>query len=155
MNKECFSNFINIPTGVDDPDVMLTHDLIEGNRAYDGQRVTFQCIIVGLDTVVTWRSQDYIGTGGDVLQLASADSAGQTASNSRNPTTVATLINTTRNGGVTTTISELQLTASSQFSSSNVSCGVNGQGPVNTALFRKTAVKMHITKQIGLFVRKL
>ena len=117
--------------------MMLTHDLIEGNQAYDGQRVAFWCIIVGLDTVVTWRSQDYIGTGGDVLQLASADPAGQTASNSRNPTTVATLINTTRNGGVTTTISELQLTASSQSSVSNVSCGVNGQGPVNTTLFRK------------------
>lgn len=129
---------------MDNPGVMLTHDLIGGNRAYDGQRVTFRCVIVGLDTVVTWRSQDYIGTGGDLLQLASADPAGQTASNSRNPTTVATLINTTRIGGVTTTISELQLTASSQLFTSNVSCGVNGQGPFNTTLFRKAAIRyMH------------
>ena len=117
---------------------MLTHNLVGGNRAYDGQVVTFLCVITGVDTVLNWISDDYIGTGGDVLQLASADPVGQTASNPRNPTTVATLVSTSRSGGVTTTVSELQLTASSQFPTSNVSCRDNGQGPVNTTSFRKS-----------------
>ena len=118
------------------PDVTITHNLAGGNRAYNGQRLTFRCIITGLDTVLTWRSDDYIGIGGDVLQQASADQPGQTASNSRNPTTVSTLISTTRSGGVTTTISELQLTASSQFPISSVSCENNGGGPVSTTVFQ-------------------
>ena len=124
--------------------VFLSSNLIRGNHAYDGQRVTFRCVITGLDTVITWRSDGYIGIGGDVLQLASTDQPGRTDSNSRNPTTVATLISTTRSGGVTTTVSELQLTASSQFLNSTVSCGVNGQGPVNTTSFCKTRDKLYI-----------
>ena len=119
---------------------MVMHNLIGGNRAYDGQQVTFRCVITGIDTVLTWRSDDYIGIGGDVLQLASTDQPGRTDSNSRNPTTVATLISTTRNGGVTTTVSELQLMASSQFLNSTVSCGINGQGPFNTTFFRKRVI---------------
>ena len=118
--------------------VYLSNNLISGDRAYTGQRVTFRCVIVGMDTVLTWRSSQYIGTGGDVLQLASADPAGQTASNSRNPTTVATLVSTSRSGGVTTTVSELQLTASSQFPNSTVSCEVNSHGPVNVTSFCKS-----------------
>ena len=123
---------------------MLTHNLVGGNRAYDRQVVTFRCVIVGVDTVLNWMSDDYIGVGGDVLQLASADPVGQTASNPRNPTTVATLVNTSRSNGVTTTVSELQFTASSLFSTSNVSCRDNGQGPVNTTTFRKEALKVII-----------
>jgi hypothetical protein len=114
---------------------MLTHNLA-GDHAYNQQVVTFWCVIIGLDTILTWRSEHYIGTGGDVLQLASALPPGRTASNSRNPTTVATLISTTRSGGVTTTVSELQLTASSQFPTSSVSCANNGDEPVNTTVFQ-------------------
>ena len=118
--------------------VSVISDLSYGDRAYDRQVVTFRCVITGVDTVLNWISDHYIGTGGDVLQLASADQPGQTASNSRNPTTVATLVSTSRSGGVTTTVSELQLTASSQFPTSSVSCRDNGQGPINTTSFRKS-----------------
>ena len=111
------------------------HNLV-GNRAYDRQVVTFRCVIVGVDTVLNWMSDDYIGVGGDVLQLASADPPGQTASNPRNPTTIATLVSTSRSNGVTTTVSELQLTASSQFPTSSVSCRDNGQGPVSAVIFQ-------------------
>ena len=86
-------------TGVVDPDATLMHNLV-GNRAYDRQVVTFQCVITGVDTVLNWISDDYIGVGGDVLQLASADPVGQTASNPRNPTTIATLVSTSRSSGV-------------------------------------------------------
>jgi hypothetical protein len=132
--RNSFSQF-NILTGIIDPDVMLSHNLV-GDRAYDRQVVIFRCVIIGVDTILTWRSEDYIGTGEDVLQLASTDPAGQTASNLRNPTTVATLVSTTRSSGVTTTVSELQLTASSQFPTSSVSCANNGDEPVNTMIFQ-------------------
>jgi hypothetical protein len=121
---------------------MLTHNLVGGNRAYDRQVVTFRCVITGVVRVINWRSEQYIGTGGDVLQLASADPPGQTASNSRNPTTVATLVSSSRSSGVTTVVSELRLTASSQFPTSNISCRDNGQGPVNSTSFRKEATKV-------------
>ena len=130
------SSTLYVPIGSVDPSVMLTSNLFKGRRAYDGQRVTVRCVVVGIHTILTWRSVQYIGTGGDVLQLASADPAGQMASNSRNPTTVATLISTSHNGGVTTTVSELHLTASSQFPNSSVSCGVNSHGPVSTIVFQ-------------------
>ena len=123
-----------------DANVSLISDLSSGDpyRAYDRQVVTFQCVITGVDTIFNWISDDYIGTGGDVLQLASSDPPGQTASNPRNPTTVATLVSTSRSNGVTTTVSELQLMASSQFPNSSVSCRDNGQGTVNTTSFRKS-----------------
>jgi hypothetical protein len=113
-------------------------DLPYEDRAYDRQIVTFRCAITGVDTVIVlnWRSEHYIGTGGDVLQLVSADPLGRTASNSRNPTTVAILISTSRSSGVTTTVSELRLTASSQFPTSSVSCANNGDGRVNTIVFQ-------------------
>ena len=116
-----------------DSNVMLTSNLFKEVRAYDGQRVTFRCVVVGIRIVLTWRSSQYFG---DVLQLTSADPVGQMASNSRNPTTVATLISTSRSGGVTTTVSKLQLTASSQLPNSSVSFGVNSHGPVSTTVFK-------------------
>jgi hypothetical protein len=132
------SSFNILLTVTVDPDVMLTHNLVGGNRAYDRQVVTFRCVITGVVRVINWRSEQYIGTGGDVLQLASADPPGQTASNSRNPTTVATLVSTSRSasGGVTTTVSELQITASSQYPSSSISCANNGDGPVSATVFQ-------------------
>ena len=56
-----------VSTGVVDPDVMLTNNLFKGHRAFDGQRVTFRCVVVGIRIVLTWRSSQYIGTGGDAV----------------------------------------------------------------------------------------
>ena len=121
-----------------DPLVNLTHNLSGGGFAYNGQRVTFICtIVVAHDTVITWESDDYIGTGGDVLQLTSVDPEGTSATNPRNPTTVATLISTTRSSdGVITAISKLQLTASALSPTSYISCMTNGAGPVKTVTFQ-------------------
>ena len=80
------------------PLVMLTHKQLDGDDAvvYDGQRATFLCVIVADHEVIliNWSSEQYIGTGGDVLQLTSADSEGHTTNNTRHPTTVAALIST-------------------------------------------------------------
>ena len=79
------------------PHVTLTHNLGDDGVAYDRQRATFICMIVAgqdIDIVITWSSDEYIGTGGIVLQLTSADSVGSNKHNPRDPTTVVTMINT-------------------------------------------------------------
>lgn len=121
---------------------MLTHNLGGGGIAYNGQRITFLCTIVEYreDIIMEWSSEQYIGTGGDVLQLTSDHPIGYTANDTWNPTTVATLISTsTRRSNVVVTVtvvSELQLIASARYPISNVSCGANGRGPVSTVTFQ-------------------
>ena len=125
--------------------VSLTNDLT-GDVAHRGQRVTFICTIVADDdvpVVITWRSIHYIGIRGDYLQLTSADPEGHSTTNSRNPTTVATLINSTRSNRVITAVSELQLTALARYPTSNVSCTANGHdSAINT--FRKSDISLRI-----------
>ena len=132
MNLQCVYNNADV-----DPLVTLTHNLGDDEVAYDGQRVTLICTIIGgYHTVITWRSAHYIGMRGDYLQLSSADPIGHNITNSRNPTTVATLINSTHNrNGVITAVSELQLTASAQYPTSNVGCRANG-GSFSTITFQ-------------------
>ena len=116
---------------------MLTHNLDDDAVAYNGQRVTFVCTIVaGCDILITWKSDHYIRPRGDVLQLTSNDTEGSTVNNTRNPTTVATLINTTQSSnGEITVVSELQLTASASYPNSRVSCRANG-GRIHTVTFQ-------------------
>jgi hypothetical protein len=108
------------------PPVILTYDLGIDATAYSGERVTFRCtvnMVVDLGIVITWRSEDYIGRG-DVLQVTSDEPAGTTVNKS---TTVVTLISSTRSSdGLTTVITELQLTASAMYANSHVSCMANG-----------------------------
>jgi hypothetical protein len=112
------------------PPVILTHNLGSGAMAYSGQRVTFRCtvnLVVNRGIVITWRSEDYIGRGrrGDVLQITSDDPEGTTVNKL---TTVATLISSTRSSdGLTTVITELQLTADAMYANSDVGCRANGR----------------------------
>ena len=120
--------------------VILAHNLGDSNVAYNTQRVTFICTIIvkDRDLVITWSSDEYIGTGGLVLQLTSADPPGFSVPNPRNPTTVATLLNTTRSSdGLITVTSSLQLVASAKYPTSSISCRANGPaGPVETVAFQ-------------------
>ena len=136
-------NLVGFPVYTDVyPPVMLTHNLGDDAVAYNGQRVTFICtinIVAGRDNIIiTWESAHYIGTGrGHNLRLNSSDPESHTARNSQNPTTVATLINSTRNSNrVITAVSELQLTASARYPTSTVSCRANGRRSIIT--FRKS-----------------
>ena len=109
-------------------------------EAYHGQRVTFTCTIVAnSDVILTWRSAQYIDGN---LQFKPADPEGQNITDSQNPTTVATLINTTRSSnGEITVVSELQLTASVLYPTSRVRCRANGREfePV-IIVFRKSDI---------------
>ena len=116
-------------------DVTLTSDL-EENVAYHRQMVTLVCTVTSdYETIINWRSPQYIGTGGRILQLMSNYSNGYTVRSTLIPTTVATLRNTTRSNGRVTIISELKITAlaSELYPNfeSRVSCRANGmRGPI-------------------------
>ena len=119
---------------------LLTSNLNKENIAYDEQTVTFKCTIRGTGILVlTWISNDYIGSEDYWLQFSSTHSPGRTEPSSINPTTVATLTSATTEAvtGVTEIISELRIIASIQHSSSSVTCQVNGIGVSNTTMFRK------------------
>ena len=123
-------------TGFAQSEVSVTSNLIDGNIAYDNQTWIFRCITEGTSMTLTWTSDDYIGSGGDVLQFKSVHSPGRTASNSINPTTIATLINATTVNGVTVIKSELCIIASVQYSMSSVECRANIHGTPTTILFQ-------------------
>ena len=113
----------------------MTHDLGSDATAYDGQRVVFTCIVdivVGRDIVITWSSDDYIGTGGDVLQVASNALVGFTV---RKSTTVVTLTRRVRNNRVITIETQMQITASEVYPTSSVSCRPNGVPPRTVIFF--------------------
>jgi hypothetical protein len=123
----CIIIYVHVCTEVHPP-VILTYNLGIDATAYSGQRVTFRCtvkFVVDLGIVITWRSEDYIGRSrGDVLQVTSDDSAGTTVNKL---TTVVTLIRSTRSSdGLTSVITELQLTADTMYANSRVSCMANG-----------------------------
>lgn len=123
--------------------ISLASNLIE-RVAYHGQRVICICtIFTRNDVVITWESAHYIGTEGDDLQLISTDPEGSIVTNLRNPTTVATLVNTTRSNGMITTISELQLTASLSHPTCDVSCRVTGHESASLTL-RKSDINLCI-----------
>ena len=108
----------------------LTHNLGSGAIAYHGQTMIFTCtvrdIVVGHPIVISLRSDDYIGTGGDVLQVRSNAPLGTTH---RKMTTVTTLTNRRiRNNRVTVEI-QMQITASEVYPTSSVSCRPNGVRP--------------------------
>ena len=115
------------------PPVQLTSTLFDGYVAYEGQQVNFTCITISNDSIVTWISDHYIG---GFLPIVFDDDPGVSHSNQQNPSTVATLINATSNGGVMVIKSQLQITASMQNPNSSISCRINSHGPMNTITFR-------------------
>ena len=112
--------------------------------SYHTQTVIFTCTIRDNGQgpiVLAWKSENYVGLGGDVLELVSIDNPGTTEYSSTHPTTVATLISTTTNNdtGVTVTeiVSELRIRASIQYPNSSVSCQLDNHGTPVTFEFRK------------------
>ena len=120
------------------PSVQLTSTLFVGNLALELQQVNFTCITRSTDDILTWSSDHYID---DVLQVGFHDGLGFTEYSLRNPSTVATLISATTNGGVMVIESRLQIIASMQNPISNVSCRINSHGPMSTIPFQTVSGK--------------
>ena len=121
------------------PQVMLTSNLNDGNVGYDSQRVTFGCTINSTEKILAWRSHDYIGPGGDVLEFTSIGNLERTRHSALHQTTVATLISITadNNTGVTIIESELYIIISIRYPKSSVSCQINSHGTPNVITFSK------------------
>ena len=82
---------------------------------------------------LAWSSDDYIGDG-VLLQFSSFDPVGTTRV--VNSDTVAVLVDVSMESGVTVLESTLQLTVSSQFSSSSVACHTPFSGGISSTTFR-------------------
>ena len=122
----------------------LTSNLNVGNIAYDGQTVNFRCVIRGSSTILSWISEDYIGTGGTALEFSTAHRPGTTDPSPVNSDTVATLISvSTDANGVVEIVSELRIRASIRYLTSSVGCRVNGHGTPNTIDFSRW---MHVQR---------
>ena len=114
--------------------IELTSTLFDGDVAYDGQQVTFTCIIRSQEDFLTWCSAHYID---QPLQISFHDPLGHQEPSHQNPSTVATLVNATVNGGVMVIVSQLQIIASIQNPISNVCCLIDNLGSMNSVQFRK------------------
>jgi hypothetical protein len=86
-----------------------------------------------------WFSEDYIGAGGDLIEVFSGDEG-------RNQTrlrgnTVATRIGVYDDNGITVIVSQLHIVAFVQFLMSSVTCRINSRGPTKTINFNVTGMK--------------
>ena len=116
--------------------IELTSTLFDGDTAYEGQEVSFICFTKNNAqyNFLTWCSDDYLD---QPLQISIHDDPGQPHFNYQNPSTVATLVNFTTNGGVTMMVSQLWIIASTRNSTSSVGCQIDSDGQMNTITFRK------------------
>ena len=96
--------------------VMLEYSLETGQSACPGENITFTCIVNGVHTL-SWSSDEYIGTGGALLDFTTEDQEG-TKKYINNSDTYATLMNVVKSGEVSL---ESQLHIQSN-QSSRVSC---------------------------------
>ena len=114
-------------------DVVLSSSLDGTSTAYPQQVINFTCVTRG-SPVLAWSSDDYIGDG-VFLEFSSVVPVGTTL-RAVNSDTVAVLVDVSMESGVTVLESTLQITVSSQFSSSSVACLSPLGGISSTTSFR-------------------
>lgn len=101
-----------------DAAVQLESSLNVDQLACPDDLVIFTCTTRGTP-ILEWFSEEYIGTGGDRLQILS-ESARNTSSIT--PDAVAVRISVSRENGVTVIVSELRIIASTKYPTATVSC---------------------------------
>ena len=121
-------------------EVTLNGTLIHGELALPRQEIIFTCVTRNT-TILVWESTDYIGEGGNDIQIISAGDSNMTTSLS-NPDTYATRVSVSVEDGVTVIVSQLFITASEQFPTSSVTCRRYGQDPRKTIFFNTTGMKL-------------
>ena len=103
----------------------------ELQNLFPGDEVNITCEIRGSDALA-WTGDEYIGAYGVLLGFISFNSIGVTRTSLMNPNTIATLINKTVVEGVEVLVSQLRITAQSQFFNSSVTCIEASSGIRNT-----------------------
>ena len=119
------------------------------NFAYVGEIVTFTCVTRG-STLIAWSSDEYIGSGGLRLEFISVDQIGTTRSTA-NGGTVAQLVASTREGGIDTLVSQLNISVQSIYQISSITCHNIGMGTTNTTAFEIAG----IASSVFVIVRKI
>ena len=114
-------------------DVRLNSTLIGGNRTYSHQWVVFKCIARNT-TILEWQSDEYIGRGGNSIQIYNAGDRDNVTSRA-NPNTYATRVSVMVENGITVIVSQLFIRASEMFPTSSVTCRIDGRGPSETISF--------------------
>ena len=97
-------------------------------------RINFTCITRGSD-ILEWISDEYIGPGGDRLQILSASERTTAISNS-NPDTIATRISVTTENGEVVIVSMLSILVSSQFHTATIICSNSDRGIIQNITFQ-------------------
>ena len=110
--------------------MFLSSSLNGRPTAYHQQTIRFMCETRGSD-ILGWSSEEYIGQGA-LLEFTFIDRPGSTQSHGN---AIATLVSITNESGQTVLMSTLQITVSSQFSTSSVICHNIGSGAVNSTTF--------------------
>ena len=112
--------------------VQLENSLNTDRLACPGELVIFTCT-TRETPILEWFSEEYIGTGGDRLQILS-ESARNTSSIT--PDAVAVRINVSSENGVTVIVSELRIIASIKYPTATVSCSNGDQRFIQNITFR-------------------
>jgi hypothetical protein len=99
-----------------------------------GEVIIFTCITRG-SPILEWFSEQYIGTGRDLLQISS-ESARNTSSITPDAVAVRTNVSIASETGDTVIVSELRITASIKYPIATVSCSNGDQRFLQNVTFR-------------------
>ena len=97
-------------------------------------RINFTCITRGSD-ILEWISDEYIGPGGDRLQILSSSGRTTAISNS-NPDTIATRISVDTENEEVIIVSKLSILVSSQYQTATVTCSNSDKGIMQNITFQ-------------------
>ena len=111
--------------------VTLNSTLNAEHVAHPQDIIIFMCTTRG-SPILEWFSDEYIGTGGDRLQILSGSDRN---TSSINPDAVATRISVSTENGITVIVSELRVIASIRYPIATVSCS-NGAPKMNNVTFQ-------------------
>ena len=115
---------------------LLSNILLNQRLAIPQLRVNFTCTTRGSD-ILEWLSDEYIGPGGDRLQILSGSSRNSATSNS-NPDTVATRISVTTENGKVVIMSILSIVVSAQYPTATITCSNSDRGIKQNITFKLT-----------------
>ena len=106
--------------------------------AYPQEVIIFTCTTRG-SPILEWFSEEYIGTGGDRLQILSGSDRNISSSSHD---VVATRISVTEEDGATVIVSELRIITSIKYPTATVSCSNGDQRFMQSITFRTFGKKI-------------
>ena len=122
-------------------DVMLSSTLNLQFAAKLQVKINFTCITRGSD-ILEWISDEYIGPGGDRLQILSSSGRTTAISNS-NPDTIATRISVDTENGEVVIVSMLSILVSSQYPTATIICSNSDKGIMQNITFQIVTGKLY------------